>query len=99
MALVGLAVATVVEARPLSSESSLLGIRRVARTISRLWDTYLSLEGSLGVAEGLVALGATPLVVSFSFLATPACFASLEGLLEEGRTLAGESWLDLDLGE
>ena len=93
MALVGLASATVVEAGSLPLGSSLVGIGRVARTISMLWETSLFLEGSLGAAGGLVALKTTPLVVSFSFSATPTCSASLGGLLVEGRVLAGTSFL------
>ena len=91
MALVGLAVAAVVETGPLPLESSLVGIGRVARTISRLWVTSLSLEGSLGAAGGLVASRATPLVVSFSFSAALTCSTSLGGLSEEEGALAGES--------
>ena len=59
---------------------------RVARTISIL-SASLSLMGSWGVAKGLVALGATPLVISASFLVTPGCLTSFGGLLEEGGTL------------
>jgi len=93
MALVGLVVAVVVEAEPLPLESSLVGIGKVTRTISRLWETSLFLKGSLGAAEGLVASGTTPLVISFSFSATLTCSASLGRLLEEGRALVAMSLL------
>ena len=55
----------------------------------------LPLEGSLDVVSGLMVLGTTPLVVSSSLIGTSFCFASLEGLLEEGRTSAGLSLLGL----
>ena len=42
-----------------------------------------------------MVLGTTPLVVSSSLIGTSFCFASLEGLLEEGRTSAGLSLLGL----
>ena len=60
MALVDLAVLVVVEAGPLPLGSSLAGTRRVAKTISRFLKASLPLEGSLGKAGGLAALGTTP---------------------------------------
>lgn len=61
---------------------------KVARTISWLWETFF-LEESLGTVGGLLALRATSLVIS----TLPACSTSLEGLLGEGRALAGMSLL------
>ena len=43
---------------------------------------------ALGVAEGLVTLEATSLVVFVSFLAISGCSTSLEGLPEERKALA-----------
>ena len=76
------------------SESLLLrspwaGNGRVARTISIVEGTSFSLGGSWGIAGGLVALGATPLLASTSFSATPYCWVSSGKLLEEGGALAG----------
>ena len=93
MALVDLAVAVMVEARPLPLGSSLVEMGRVGRTISRLWEASLYLERSLGATRGLVALGNTHLVVFFSFSTTLVYSASFGGLLGEGRALAGMSLL------
>ena len=79
------------DAGPLPLRSSLVGIGRVAKTISMLWKASFSLEGSLRVAGGWAASWATSLVIFASFLATLGRSASLEGLLIEGRTLAGLS--------
>ena len=68
--------------------SPLAGNRRVVRTISIL-DASLSLIGSWGVIGALVASGATPLVISASFLVTPSYSATFGGLLNEGGTLLG----------
>ena len=89
----GLVAVVVVEAGPLPLGSSLVGIGRVIKMISKFWEASLPLEGSLDVTSGLVALGTTPLVVSSSLIATSVYFASLEGLLGEGRTSAGLSLL------
>ena len=79
------------DAGSLPLRSSLVGIRRVVRTISMLWEATFSLEGSLGVARGWPASWVTSLVIFASFLATSSHSASLEGLLSEGRTLVGLS--------
>ena len=79
------------DARPLSLRSSLVGIRRVVRTISMLWEAYFSLEGSLGTAGGKLASWATSLVMSIAFSATSGYSVSLEGMLTERRTLVGLS--------
>ena len=68
--------------------SPLVGIGRVARTISIL-DASLSLMGPWGIAGGLVASRSTPLVTSASFSFTPGCSATFGGLLEEeGRAFS-----------
>ena len=48
----------------------------------------------MDVASGLVASGTTPLVVSSSLTGTSVCFASLEGLLGEGRASTRLSLLE-----
>ena len=68
--------------------SPLAGNRRVAKTISIL-DASLSLIGSWGAVEALMALGATPLVISASFPVTPSYLAAFGGLPKEGGTLLG----------
>ena len=40
---------------PIPLKSSLIGIGRVARTISMLWEASFSLEGSLGATGGWAA--------------------------------------------
>ena len=89
----GWARAVVKNVGPLPLRSSLVGIGRVVKTISMLWEASFSLEGSLGAAGGWMAPWATSLFVFASFLATLGYSASLEGLLTEGRTLAGLSLL------
>ena len=89
--LAGWAKATVKDARPLPLRSSLIGIGRVSKTISMLWEASFSLEGSLGAAGGWTASWATSLVISASFSATSGYSASLERLLTKGRALAGLS--------
>ena len=91
----GLAVVVVVEVGPLPLGSSLVGIGRVARMILKFWEASLPLKGSLDTVSGLMASGTTPLVVSSSLIGTSICLASLEGLLEEGRTSIGLSLLGL----
>lgn len=81
------------EADPLPLESSLVGIGKVARTISRLWEVPFSLRESLGTTGGFVTSGGTSLAISISFSTISACCTSLEGLLRRGRTLAGTSLL------
>ena len=83
--------AIVEDAGPLPLRSSLVGIGRVASTISILWEASFSLDGSLGAAGGWMASWATSLVTSASFLATLCCFVSLDGLWTKGRVLAGLS--------
>ena len=99
-ALVVWAGAAAEDSGPLPLRSSLVGTGRVAKTISILWEASFSLGKSLGAvgglvaaiaAEGLVASGATLLVVFVSFSATPGCSASLEGLSGERRALVGLS--------
>ena len=90
----GLATVVVVEAGPLPLGSSLVSIG-VARTISKFWEASLPLEGSLDAVSDLMASGTTPLVVSSSLIGTLVYLASLERLLEEGRTSTGLSLLGL----
>ena len=67
------------DARPLSLRSSLVGIRRVARTISMLWEASFSLKGSLGTAGGKLASWTTSLVMSVAFSATSGCLSPWKG--------------------
>ena len=60
--------AVIKDSGPLPLRSSLVGIRRVASTISMLWEASFSLEGSLGIAGGKVASWATSFVVYVAFL-------------------------------
>jgi len=71
--------AVVEDAGPLPLRSSLVGIGRVASTISILWEASFSLEGSLEAAEGRVASWATSLVMSVAFSASLDCSTSLGG--------------------
>ena len=64
---------------PLPLRSSLVGIGRVANTISILWEASFSLEGSLEAAEGRVASWATSLAMPAAFSTTSYCSASLGG--------------------
>ena len=64
-ALVDWVGAVVEDAGPLSLDSSLARMGKVAKTSSWLWETTPSSEESLGATEGFVALGATFLVFSF----------------------------------
>ena len=73
--------------------TKLMRVWKVARTISRLEETSLPLEGSLGAARGMMASRTTPLVMSFSFSATSICSASLGGLLKEETALVRLSLL------
>ena len=82
------------DAGPLSLDSSLVGMGKIAKTSSWLWKTTPPSEESLGVAGGFVASGATSLVFSFSFVAAPACFAPFGGLLGGGRSWVGISWME-----
>ena len=70
--------AVVEDAGPLPLKSSLVGIGRVASTISILWEASFSLRESLGAIEDLVVSGAIPFVVFFSFSAIPSCLPLLE---------------------
>ena len=72
--------------------TKLMRVWKVARTISRLEETSLPLEGSLGAARGMMASRTTPLVMS-SFSATSICSASLGGQLKEERALVRLSLL------
>ena len=87
----GWARAVVKDVGPLPLRSSLVGIGRVVKTISMLWEASFSLEGSFGAAEGWMASWATSLVTSASFSTISGYSASLDGLLTEGRALAGLS--------
>ena len=77
------------DSKSLLLRSPWAGNGRVARTISIVEGNSFSLGGSWGTARGLVALGATPLLASTSFSATPYCWVSSGKLLEEGGALAG----------
>ena len=81
---------------PLPLDSSLAGMRKVAKTSSWLWETTLPSKESLGVVGGFVISGATSFRFSFSFSAVPACSAPFGGLLGGGRSLAGISLVELE---
>ena len=74
---------------PLPLRSSLVGTRRVAKTISILGGASFSWDRSWGVAGGLMASGVTPLLVTASFSTTLGYLASLEGLSREREALEG----------
>ena len=65
----------------------------VARTISTVMGTSFSLVGFWGTAKGMVTSGATPLLASVSFSATPYCWGSSDRLPETREALAGLPFL------
>ena len=91
--LVGWAVATAKDARPLPLDSSLAGMGKVTKTISWLWETTPPLEESVGAARGFVVLGPTSLGFSFPSqlrqLAQPFLDDCWE---EEGPWLVSHQW-------
>ena len=93
-ALVDWAGAAAEDAGPLPLDSSLVGMGKIAKTSSWLWETTPPSEESLGVARGFVASGVTSVVFSFSFATAPTCFAPFGGLLGGGRSWAGISWME-----
>ena len=93
-ALVDWVGAVVEDAGPLSLDSSLVGMGKIAKTSSWLWKTTPPSEESLAVAEGFVISRATSLGFSFSFSAAPVCSAPFRGLLGGGRSWVGISWME-----
>ena len=87
--LVGWESATFEDPKSLRLRSPLASNGRVARTTSIEEGTFFSLGWSLGPAGGLVASGATTLLASASFSATPCYWATSEGLSEKARALVG----------
>ena len=76
---------------PLPLRSSLVGILKVTRKISMLWEASFSLDWSLRAARGSMVSWATSLVTSIGFLATSGSSASLDGLWTEEKALGGLS--------